>query len=171
MNLKIIDELYKKRFILSREIDADINTESITTKFKNSKEFTEIEPKIYCCELTRFYHIACCFRNKITHKNNNPKMLSYGMNHYLPSMELTDTIHAEANAINKLPFSRKKQKINILVIRFTKCSKQLCMSRPCSSCIHMMNDIAPKKGYIIKNIYYSDMIGNISKTTLSKITT
>ena len=89
--------------------------------------------------------------------------MSFGQNHY-PNNFYNPSIHAEHDAINKLPFSRKKQKINILVLRFN--SNKLCMSKPCDKCINMMYNLFPKKGYIIKKIYYSDANGNIIKTKL-----
>ena len=96
-------------------------------------------------------------------------ILSFGQNHY-PCNGKTDTIHAEHDAINKLPFKRnnEKIKINMLVLRFTKNFK-LCMSKPCNQCINNMIHLFPKKGYIIKNIYYSNTNGDIEKTTLEKI--
>ncbi len=104
-------------------------------------------------------------RGKLAKRN----ILSFGQNHY-PCNGKTDTIHAEHDAINKLPFKRNndKTKINMLVLRFTKNFK-MCMSKPCDQCINNMVHLFPKKGYIIKDIYYSNTEGNIEKTTLDKI--
>jgi cytidine deaminase len=79
-------------------------------------------------------------------------------------------IHAEHDAIIKLPYTKKQISINLLVVRFTKNGK-LCMSRPCNQCIQNMYKLAPKKGYIIKNIYYSTEDEKIQKTTLNKLRT
>jgi cytidine deaminase len=100
---------------------------------------------------------------------NVPKktnIISYGNNHYVPSR--TDSIHAEHCCINKLPYSRKPIKINILVVRFTK-NGQLSNSKPCSKCVKMMLDYFPKKGYIVKKIWYSNEYGKISKSSLNKL--
>jgi cytidine deaminase len=94
-------------------------------------------------------------------------VLSFGQNHYVCNSK-TVTIHAEHDAINKLPYKRKKENINMLVLRFTK-NYKLCMSKPCDQCINNMVNLFPKKGYIIKDIYYSNTEGNIEKTTLKKI--
>jgi len=145
---QLFDELYKKRFIVSNNSD-----------------------EIYCCEVGRFYHIACCIDKNINTKTvriHTQEILSYGINHYQPTT-ITRTIHAEVDALNKLPFSRKKRKINILILRLTKKDKNLCMSRPCQSCLNTMAYLLPKKGYIIKNVYYSNANGTIEKTTLSKL--
>lgn len=77
-------------------------------------------------------------------------------------------IHAEHDAINKLkPLYRKKrlESINLLVIRFSKNNK-LQNSKPCVNCIQNMKNLPEKKGYKIKNIYYSNDNGDIIKSSL-----
>ncbi len=102
---------------------------------------------------------------------NEKKMniLSFGYNHYIPNK--IHTIHAEHDSINKLPYYTRQRSfcsINILVVRLSKNNK-LGMSRPCKNCIRNMNILPPKKGYTIKDVYYSDSQGNIIKTTLNKL--
>ena len=133
------------------------------------KRFSLQSSDIKCCgcnEKTTFYHIACCFERE------GGKVLSFGQNYFPLYSEYykipTCSVHAERDAINKLPKIRKKKKVNMLVLRFTR-SKQLTMSMPCTKCINNMNTLFPKKGYIIQNIYYSDYDGRIKKTNLSKI--
>jgi hypothetical protein len=80
-------------------------------------------------------------------------------------------IHAEQNALLKLKPIKIKKKlglIDLLVVRFSKTTK-IQSSKPCNTCIKIMNDIPPKKGYKIQNIYYSDTDGNIVKTNLFKL--
>lgn len=80
-------------------------------------------------------------------------------------------IHAEHDAINKLkPLKRNKrlESINILVIRFSKNNK-LQNSKPCANCIKIMKTLPQKKGYIIKNIYYSNNNGEIVKSNLNNL--
>lgn len=96
-------------------------------------------------------------------------ILSFGYNHYIPNK--INTIHAEHDSINKLPYYPRQRSycsINILVIRLSKTNK-LGMSKPCSMCIQNMNILPKKKGYQIKDIYYSDSKGEIVKTTLKKL--
>lgn len=98
-------------------------------------------------------------------------ILSFGVNKYADVDGEQPTIHAEHDAILKLPSLKKKknnESINILVLRFSKTSK-LGMSKPCIKCIEKMQTIPHKKGYKIENVYYSDNDGNIVKTTLSKL--
>lgn len=80
-------------------------------------------------------------------------------------------IHAEHDAINRLkPIKRKKhlQNINILVIRVTK-SNKLQNSKPCANCIETMKHLPEKKGYKIKNIYYSNENEVIVKSSLTNL--
>jgi len=98
-------------------------------------------------------------------------ILSYGQNHYTTNEKSNYTIHAEIDALNKLPTLKnkeKKEKINMLVCRFSKGFK-LGNSKPCFSCVKKMCIDFPKKGYILQKIYYSNDDGTIEKTTLTKL--
>jgi cytidine deaminase len=92
------------------------------------------------------------------------KELARGMNHYLPSYH--NSIHAEVAAINNLHKTKKKIKIDIIVIRINK-SGNLCNSEPCLSCLKYMEKHLLDRNYILKNIYYSDNNSNIVKTKLN----
>jgi len=94
-------------------------------------------------------------------------ILSYGINHYRPNKKTS--IHAEHDAINKLPSLKKRkklEKINILVIRITKNGK-LGMSKPCSECVNKLKMLPPKNGYKINEIYYSTERESIHKIKLN----
>ncbi len=82
------------------------------------------------------------------------------------------TTHAEANAINNLPSRPKNKKhlkkIDILVIRTSQTGK-VGMSKPCVKCIIDMMTIPSKRGYVIKNISYSDTSGKIITTSLKNL--
>jgi deoxycytidylate deaminase len=77
------------------------------------------------------------------------------------------TIHAEEDAIRKLPFRKNKKKIEIdlLVIRINKNGK-LLNSKPCSNCLKKMKNI---KGYKIKYVHYSTENGTIVTQKLSDL--
>jgi cytidine deaminase len=92
------------------------------------------------------------------------------MNFYKNQENGGKTVHAECAAINKLPnrFNKATKKINILVIRTTKTGK-LSTSKPCYNCIMNMNNDAPRKGYKIEWVYYSNEDGSISKEKLSTL--
>lgn len=92
-------------------------------------------------------------------------ILSYGQNQYRSGS--TISIHAEHDAVNKLPFSRKIKKINMLVLKFS--DNKLSCSKPCIKCQNMMHNYFQKKGYEIKHIYYSSTDGNIKKITLNNL--
>jgi cytidine deaminase len=109
-------------------------------------------------------------KGKVTKdKAINGNILSFGENHYMANnIGKLYMIHAEHDAIKKLPYTKKRTTINLLVVRFTK-NKKLCMSKPCNKCIQNMHTLAPKKGYNIRNIYYSTENGTIEKTTLTRL--
>jgi len=97
-------------------------------------------------------------------------VISYGENKYNIN-NILPSLHAEISAINNLPYlkkTKKKSNINILVIR-TSYSGKINMSKPCLNCIRLMQTLPQKKGYIIKNIYYSDENSNIIKTNFIKL--
>jgi ribosomal protein L28 len=132
---------------------------------------------ILCLTIILIIAIAASFsilravlKGKITKDTKiNGNILSFGENHYMAN-NIGDlyTIHAEHDAINNLPYTKKRQNINMLVVRFTK-NKKLCMSKPCNQCIKNISKFAPKKGYIVKNIYYSTEEETIHKTTLNRL--
>ena len=83
----------------------------------------------------------------------------------------TGTTHAEMNAINNLPYSANKKnpiKIDLLVIRTSNTGK-IGMSKPCIKCIIDLTTCPQKKGYLIKNIFYSNSDGTIIKTNLKTL--
>jgi hypothetical protein len=109
------------------------------------------------------------------YKGNNvlkkANILSFGFNMMGDEAGNKPGIHAEHDAINKLkPIKRKKnlQIVNLLVIRLSKQNK-LQSSKPCSNCIKILKTLPEKKGYKIKNIYYSDENGEIIKSCLSNL--
>jgi hypothetical protein len=98
-------------------------------------------------------------------------ILSYGFNFMGDINGLEPGVHAEHDAINKLkPLKRKKhlQNINLLVIRLSRKNK-LQSSKPCVDCINKIKFLPEKKGYKIKNIYYSDDNENIVKSNLKTL--
>ena len=75
--------------------------------------------------------------------------------------------HAESDAILSLPPNKTKRVItvDIISIRVTK-ANELRMSQPCSMCVKYMCKI---RGYVIRNVYYSDSEGKIIKVKLRDI--
>ena len=101
------------------------------------------------------------------------RVLTYGVNNMGDSEGKRPGIHAEYDAIRKLvPLKRQKRlvNINILVIRLSGKNK-LQSSKPCANCIETMKILPEKKGYHIKNIYYSNEKGDIVKSSLKNLET
>jgi cytidine deaminase len=104
-----------------------------------------------------FYHCAIIF----TKKRGIVCPLSYGEN----QIRGRDSIHAEMDAINKLPKKDGRlQKISLLVLRVTKAGK-LTMSKPCMHCIEKMNSVI-SKNYKISSVFYTNKEGIFEKCSL-----
>ena len=148
----MIDRLCLKRLCLPSNTDIDL--------LHNGK----VKSNLCNCDTSK--HIAIVIKNGC---DLNP--LSYGFNTYDDSRS-DGTIHAEINAINNLitHAANKKRltKIDILVIRTSKTGK-IGMSKPCIKCIIDLSTLPQRKGYILKNIFYSNSEGLIVKTTLRSL--
>jgi cytidine deaminase len=124
---------------------------------------------ISSCICGNYNHISCILQGR-----GNPKkarILSFGVNQMGDVAGNTPGLHAECHAISKLiPLKPKKKLaiINIIVVRLS-CKNKIQSSKPCSNCIDIMLRFPPKKGYRIQNIYYSDLFGNIVKTSLNAL--
>jgi hypothetical protein len=109
------------------------------------------------------------FSQAIKNVLKKANILSFGFNKMGDPDRHKNGIHAEHDAINKLkPLDRNKKKlesINLLVIRFSKNNK-LQISKPCANCIQTMKILPERKGYKIRNIYYSNDNGEIIKSNL-----
>lgn len=96
---------------------------------------------------------------------------STGINQYNVSRRLTsdnfyDSLHAEVDAIQKLPInkSKKKIKINVFVYRISRSKNHnLVMAKCCDNCYKTLYKVANEKNYRIKNIYYTNDNGQIDK--------
>lgn len=148
MNPELLDRLFKKRYCLP--IDANIES------------YEEGYNTVNKCLCSNFNHISCVLEGK------KLQVLTLGINIINDNLKKPG-IHAEQAALSKLvPLKNKNiKKINILVIKISKKNK-LQSSKPCLKCIDIMKDL-PKKGYYVKNIYYSDTNGNIIKKTLKQL--
>ena len=73
------------------------------------------------------------------------------------------TIHAEIDALLKLPHQHKVKKISLCVFTTNKEGTILRMSKCCENCEKSIFIISKKKNYIIKNIYYIDENGYLQK--------
>jgi hypothetical protein len=69
------------------------------------------------------------------------------------------TIHAEVDAMLKLPYQKKEKKISLAVFTTNKDGTILRMSKCCDHCLKSIQVIAKRKHYKIKHIYYIDEMG------------
>ena len=68
------------------------------------------------------------------------------------------TIHAEHNAIHKLPKNHKKRPkvIDIIVFRTNKKGDSLLMSKSCPNCLNHLKRGLVNKNYKLRDFYYTD---------------
>jgi len=71
------------------------------------------------------------------------------------------TVHAEVDAMLKLPIQKNKKKINLAVFTTNKEGTILRMSKCCDNCLKSIYLISKRKNYIIHKIYYIDENGNL----------
>ncbi|NBP66080.1 MAG: hypothetical protein EBU66_15640 [Bacteroidetes bacterium] len=99
-------------------------------------------------------------------------LVNYGENIYKDRANIVkSSIHAEVNAMNKLPTLRrnkKPKKVDLLVIRTSR-TEVLGNSKPCIHCILQLKEGLPLKGYILNTVYYSDTEGKIHKVKFSEL--
>lgn len=88
------------------------------------------------------------------------KVLSYGENKYRSGV--FPTIHAEDDAINKLPVANSKRirKVDILVIR-ANIGGTVGNSKPCIRCIQVLERKLPKRGYVLDTLHYTTVGGTV----------
>jgi hypothetical protein len=85
-------------------------------------------------------------------------VISYGENRY-NNGGIFPTVHAEDDAINKLPVLRRNRrrlkKIDLLVIRANQ-GGTVGNSKPCEKCLGDLYRKLPKKGYVLDTVHYTD---------------
>lgn len=71
------------------------------------------------------------------------------------------TIHAEVDALLKLPVQSKPTKIVLCVFNTNKQGNVLRLSKCCKHCEQSIQILSKKKNYIVKKIYYIDAYGEL----------
>lgn len=169
----LLEKMFIKRFCLPGNIDVDKYTNEkqlshsvshMSKKYKNPTNYLN-------CTCGNYHHVACTFY-KVGSDFKKISVLSYGMNKYVDTEGLSPSIHAEYDALRKLPNLDNKNKkklsvINLIVVRMSK-TKKIQTSKPCANCIRHMREISTKRGYKIKHVYYSENDG-IVKTNLANL--
>lgn len=90
----------------------------------------------------------------------------YGVSKRLNKNNYYDSLHAEIDAIQKLPINKKNKmiKINVFVFRISRSKKRnLMLAKCCDACYNGLYKIAKQKNYKIKNIYFTNEDGCVEK--------
>lgn len=90
----------------------------------------------------------------------NGRILSYGENRPRTRPPFP-TVHAECDAIRKLPTAgRRRKHLDLLVIRLNK-GGTIGNSKPCGMCLRELQRL-PNRGYILDTVHYSFMNSIVS---------
>ena len=65
------------------------------------------------------------------------------------------TIHAECDAINKLKYTNKSKKVDVLVYRISNNGKDIMLGKPCKNCQRRLYYGLYNKGYFLNRVYYT----------------
>ena len=86
----------------------------------------------------------------------NGRILSYGENRPRGTNPVFPTVHAECDAMRKLPTAgRRRKRLDLLVIRLNK-GGTIGNSKPCSMCLEELQKL-PSRGYVLETVHYSLM--------------
>jgi len=105
-----------------------------------------------------YQHISIAFTGNVKKSIN---VLAIGLNESRPKK--IHSTHAEMKVAEKLPISRKYQRIDIFVGRTGKSRN----SKPCIDCLQTLLNLY-NKGYIVNKIYYTNE-EKIIKRTLNEL--
>lgn len=83
-----------------------------------------------------------------------------GYNKYETTLQ-HGTIHAEVDALIKLPYQTTPKKIIICIFNTNKSGTILKMSKYCENCEKSIHLFSKKRNYIIKKIYYINEYGEL----------
>jgi hypothetical protein len=175
----LLEKMFIKRFCLPGNIDVENYTTNEKERrhsishMSNSKSNKDVNiNKIQGnCTCGNYHHVACTFY-KVGSDFKKISVVTYGMNKYVDTEGLSPSIHAEYDAVVKLPCLNNKNKkklsvIHLIVVRMSK-TKKIQTSKPCVNCIRSMRQMSTKRGYKIKHVYYSENDG-IIKTNLANL--
>jgi hypothetical protein len=114
------------------------------------------------------------------------KVYAYGTNMYNTDLNTSfrkhtpQNVHAEVNAIEKLPPNNNKnkkklarpKKVDVIVFRVVgSCSANATalkcgMAKSCTCCRHHLSTYLPKKGYTLRSLYYTDATGRLVRDSM-----
>lgn len=71
------------------------------------------------------------------------------------------SLHAEHHAVNKLKYSHKKKKVDLIVFRTSNHCQNLLLSAPCENCRKKIKEGLKYKGYSLNRVYFTNNDGNL----------
>ena len=125
----------------------DLYIKELLIKYKNERAFKN--------DYNGHKYIGCViFDKNITY--------SFGYNKYYKFNKkvFSNSIHAEQDAINKLKYTKKKKKVNVLIFRINKSFKKFMSVLPCCKCRLRLKYGILKKGYNLNKIFCTHVVDN-----------
>ena len=86
---------------------------------------------------------------------------AFGFNQYNVDNNFS-SIHAEHHAVNKIKFSEKRKKVNVIIFRVSKNGRDVMLGAPCENCRRHLRIGKKAKGYKIHKVYYTTNVGDVS---------
>ena len=66
------------------------------------------------------------------------------------------SIHAEHHAVNKLRYSKKRKKVDVIIFRISNNGKNILCGSPCENCQKILRNGIKQKGYTLNRVYYTE---------------
>ena len=87
----------------------------------------------------------------------------FGINYYNIDNKYT-SIHAEVDAVNKLRYTKKQKKIEMIVFRTNNKGDKLMMAKPCQCCVFYIRKTLKYRNYKLKSnkCWYTNEDGDFS---------
>jgi len=86
--------------------------------------------------------------------NHGIAFYAFGYNQYNIGKNFL-SIHAEHHAVNKLRYTKKKKKVDVLIFRICNKGENILLGAPCENCQKIMQDGIKAKGYTLNRVYYT----------------
>ena len=131
--LSLLDMMFIKRFCLP--VNSNINL------------YETRQNTVPSCVCGHYNHIACILQGD--ERLKKIKIKCFGVNQMGDEKGKFPGIHAEQDALSKLPYLKYKKiltPINILVIRLSK-TNNILSSKPCSNCIQTIKILQRRLSY------------------------
>jgi cytidine deaminase len=89
--------------------------------------------------------------------NQSIVFYAFGYNQYNIGINFL-SIHAEHHAVNKLRYSNKRKKVDVIIFRICNNGEDILCAAPCENCQRILINGIKNKGYILNRVYYTNKL-------------